>query len=246
MEYLPGGSLRRIISKRTVPLTPSVILRMIYDIAAGLAYMHNLPEKVCMVHGDIKPENVLLTKEFRCKLANFGSGRMVAMASTPTTEAPTRKDPGMTLAYAAPEKLKNPNLKIKEEQDTLSFGIVLHALLARQTSNTTFQVVYLDSVKKSNRPDTCKIDEFRNSLNFNDKQIITSLELIMTQCCHQDLEQRPTMVEVRDHLLEILNDQDTADVLNEVTGALKQLSINVIDPKKHQCLPLSQLRLATG
>jgi len=47
----------------------------------------------------------------------------------------------------------------------------------------------------------------------------------MTQCCHQDLEQRPTMVEVRDHLLEILNHQNTADVLNEVTGALKQLSI---------------------
>jgi len=248
MEYLPVGSLRRVISKQTAPLTPKVILRMIYDVAAGLAYMHNLPENLRMVHGDIKPENIMLTKELRCKLADFGSARMVGLTSTSVTAAPTPKNPGMTLAYAAPEKLKNPNLKIKKEQDTFSFGMVLYTLLARQTPfpNATFQGVYLNSVKEGKRPDTSPINEFRDSMNFNDKQIVTALELIMTKCWHQDPEQRPSMVKVRDDLLEILSHQDTGDVLNEVTGSLKQLSITAIDLKKQRCLPLKQLRLATG
>ena len=248
MEYLPVGSLRRVISKRTDPLTPKVILRMIYDVAAGLAYMHNLPENLRMVHGDIKPENIMLTKELRCKLADFGSARMVGLTSTSVTAAPTPKNAGMTLAYAAPEKLKNPNLKIKKEQDTFSFGMVLYTLLARQTPfpNAAFELVYLYSVKEGKRPDTSPINEFRNSLNFSDKQIVTALELIMTKCWHQEPEQRPSMVEVRDDLLEILNHQDTRDVLNDVMSALNELSITAIDLKKQRCLPLNQLRLATG
>ena len=248
MEYLPVGSLRRVISKQTAPLTPKVILRMIHDVAAGLAYMHNLPENLRMVHGDIKPENIMLTKELRCKLADFGSARTVGLTSASVTVVPTPKNPGMTLAYAAPEKLKNPNLKIKKEQDTFSFGMVLYTLLARQTPfpDATFKEVYLNSVKEGKRPDTSPINELRDSLNFNDKQIVTALELIMTKCWHQDPEQRPSMVKVRDDLLEILSHQDTGDALNEVTASLKQLSITAIDLKKQRCLPLKQLRLATG
>lgn len=71
MEYVSGGSLASVI-KRQEKLRESVIRSYTLDIVSGLSYLHN----VCLTcHRDVKPENILITPEGRCKLADFGASR---------------------------------------------------------------------------------------------------------------------------------------------------------------------------
>jgi len=58
--------LKRFKSK--APLT--VKLRMIFDIAKAIYYMHSNQPSV--VHRDLKPENILLTADLKAKIGDFG------------------------------------------------------------------------------------------------------------------------------------------------------------------------------
>jgi serine/threonine protein kinase len=46
----------------------STIFKIILGIAQGLEYLH---ERCCIVHGDLKPTNILLDKDYNPKIANF-------------------------------------------------------------------------------------------------------------------------------------------------------------------------------
>jgi hypothetical protein len=59
-EYIDGGSLNERLNKRT-PLTWPQRVRVALEVAQGLAYLHNRPLPI--VHGDLKPTNVLLKTE---------------------------------------------------------------------------------------------------------------------------------------------------------------------------------------
>ena len=93
MEYLGAGSLRNYLSH--FGPVPSTAARCYFvDILTGLCFLHDHNE----VHNDIKPDNVLLTTEGTCKLADFGTTRLVGMTST---TCPTFGTP----RYTAPEAL---------------------------------------------------------------------------------------------------------------------------------------------
>ena len=67
MEYLPGGSLRALLSQRgRLPVDDAV--RIAADVCDGLAAAHAKG----IVHRDIKPENILLTADGRAKVGDFG------------------------------------------------------------------------------------------------------------------------------------------------------------------------------
>ncbi|CCW70994.1 unnamed protein product [Phytomonas sp. Hart1] len=68
MEYVGGGSLERLLSLRK-KLPEGVVRLYTRDVLEGLAYLHMVAH-VC--HRDIKPGNILVTPEGRCKLVDFG------------------------------------------------------------------------------------------------------------------------------------------------------------------------------
>ncbi|MFM9958528.1 MAG: protein kinase domain-containing protein [Phycisphaerales bacterium] len=67
MEYLEGGSLQDVL-KRTGPLPPSRAALMLADGARGLAAAH----EAGVIHRDVKPANLMLTRRGRCKVVDFG------------------------------------------------------------------------------------------------------------------------------------------------------------------------------
>ncbi|CAN0296758.1 unnamed protein product, partial [Ectocarpus sp. 12 AP-2014] len=79
MEYCSGGSLQDLIN-REGPLKEASIASIALDMAQGLRYMHSLD----MLHRDIKPANILLDREGRVKLADFGLVRSLNDTATNT------------------------------------------------------------------------------------------------------------------------------------------------------------------
>jgi len=71
MEMLEGENIRRLVSA-TGPLRADRACRLLADAAAGLAVAHSLG----IIHRDVKPTNLMLTRHGRCKVTDFGLVRL--------------------------------------------------------------------------------------------------------------------------------------------------------------------------
>ena len=71
MEYVDGLNLRRLLDAGK--LAPEEALAIVPQICEALQYAHDHG----VVHRDIKPENMLLDKEGRVKIADFGIAKLV-------------------------------------------------------------------------------------------------------------------------------------------------------------------------
>src|SRR5690606_36938990 len=75
MEYVDGTDLRRILQERR--LTPAEALQIVPALCDALQYAHANG----VVHRDIKPGNILLDREGRIKIADFGIAKLLGQAS---------------------------------------------------------------------------------------------------------------------------------------------------------------------
>ena len=90
LEYLPGGDLSKLCSRNALPLNQ--VFNYLEQVCAGLAHAH----KGGIIHRDIKPQNLLLTKDQQTvKIADFGVARF-STSDSPITRVGTNM-------YAPPE-----------------------------------------------------------------------------------------------------------------------------------------------
>ena len=71
VEFMEGGTLKTLLSNKSVKLSFSQQLQMAIDVAAGMVYLHGLSPPI--IHRDLKPENLLLSKDLQLKISDFGS-----------------------------------------------------------------------------------------------------------------------------------------------------------------------------
>ncbi|MGW1713804.1 serine/threonine-protein kinase [Streptomyces sp. NPDC002156] len=114
MEYVPSRSLAQIVTERG-PLTPEEAGSIGCQIAAALAKSHH--EGV--VHGDVTPENILVTGEGIARLTDFGISRALTSDVTHSTTGSVRGKP----RYLAPELAKGQ--RAGEKSDVFSLGASL-------------------------------------------------------------------------------------------------------------------------
>lgn len=117
MELVPGTDLRRHLSAR--PLPGNEVARLGAELADTLHYIHRRG----VVHRDVKPANILLTRyaadsPLRPKLADFGIARMLEGARLTATN----RTPG-TAAYLSPEQASGEH--VGPPADIYSLGLVL-------------------------------------------------------------------------------------------------------------------------
>ncbi|XP_064961205.1 putative receptor-like protein kinase At1g80870 [Musa acuminata AAA Group] len=74
-EYMPNGSLQEALFGSSSPLNWDRRFSIILDVAQALAFLH-LQCDPPVVHGDIKPSNVLLGFDFQAKISDFGLSQM--------------------------------------------------------------------------------------------------------------------------------------------------------------------------
>ena len=119
MEWIDGRTLNAIT--RVAVLPTDIALRYGIQIAEALAHAHASG----VVHGDVKSANVLITRDQRAKLLDFGVARRL---NSEGDQASFGTSPQGTPVYMAPELIKGDGAS--ERSDIWSFGCVLHELLA--------------------------------------------------------------------------------------------------------------------
>ena len=121
MEYVDGLSLRQLMRQR--PLTAPEALKIILQVCDALEYAH----AEGLVHRDVKPDNILLDRKGRVKIADFGLAKMRSAQSGATQL--TRTDVVMgTPDYMAPEQRQDTK-GVDHRADIYSLGVVSYELL---------------------------------------------------------------------------------------------------------------------
>ncbi|XP_078446677.1 uncharacterized protein LOC144715604 [Wolffia australiana] len=114
-EYMPGGNLAAAL--RRGQLTWWRRLQIAADVAEGLAYLHQLHDG-CVVHRDVKPNNVLLADDGRGKLSDFGVAKVVPPELTHVSTGVKG-----TRGYVDPEYFADGHVSVAA--DVYSFGVML-------------------------------------------------------------------------------------------------------------------------
>ncbi|RZR75891.1 hypothetical protein BHM03_00000473 [Ensete ventricosum] len=126
-EFLPNGSLEDCLAciNSTPPLTWQVRTRIIGEICSALIFLHS-DKPHAVVHGDLKPANILFDSNRVSKLGDFGICRFLVESNT-TATLYHKTHPKGTFAYIDPEFLTTGELT--PQSDVYAFGIIILRLL---------------------------------------------------------------------------------------------------------------------
>jgi serine/threonine-protein kinase len=148
-ELVDGITLRAALDKGLIP--PERAVSCAADIARALATAHAQG----VVHRDLKPENVMLGRDGRLKILDFGVAKLdppFAPSSAETMAGPAGTEPGTllgTVGYMSPEQVRGE--AVDHRSDIFSLGTLLYELVAgrhpfqRDTAADTMSAILRDA-----------------------------------------------------------------------------------------------------
>jgi serine/threonine-protein kinase len=181
MEFVDGGNLKSIIehikkSGRDFPVEAAVYITL--ELCKGLAYAHELTDSsgvpLHIVHRDMSPPNVIITKHGEIKIVDFGLAKANSQLE--------KSEPGIIkgkFSYLAPEAAMGQDVDART--DIFALGIMLWELLAGQRlflGETDFQTV--KKVQAAHVPSIMQIN----------KKVPAELERIVNRALARDPAQR--------------------------------------------------------
>jgi serine/threonine protein kinase len=181
MEFVDGGNLKAIVDHikktgRDFPVEAAVYISL--EICKGLAYAHELTDSngtpLHIVHRDMSPPNVLITKYGEIKIVDFGLAKANSQLE--------KSEPGIIkgkFSYLAPEAAMGQDVDART--DIFAIGIILWELLAGQRlflGDTDFQTV--KKVQAANVPSISQIN----------KKVPKELEAIIARALAREPSQR--------------------------------------------------------
>ena len=116
MEYVDGISLHQYMEKH-----PGLPLKLVLAVATQVADALQSAHDNGVIHRDIKPDNIMITRKGRVKITDFGIAHMTESTLTAT---------GIvigTMKYMSPEQIKGE--KVTAASDLYSFGVVLYEMV---------------------------------------------------------------------------------------------------------------------
>ena len=114
MEFIQGQPLEKLLEKGSIPCSKACAWAA--EVATALAVAH----RKGVIHGDVKPANILITEDERIKLTDFGMARL---ASRDSKDTPLLGSP----AYWCPEQIVGKPQDARS--DIFSLGVVMYEMV---------------------------------------------------------------------------------------------------------------------
>ncbi|WP_245920099.1 protein kinase domain-containing protein [Melittangium boletus] len=133
MEYVDGPSLRTLVKRaqaQGTSLPPTLCARLVSHSCEGLAFAHDFVdpdtgEREGLIHRDISPDNILLSRQGAVKVVDFGIAKAASQGHRTQSGVIKGK-----LAYMPPEQLRARDMD--RRVDVYALGVVLYELLTGQ------------------------------------------------------------------------------------------------------------------
>lgn len=189
MEYAGDANLQQVIYSAAEPLRQESCVRYAADVARALRHLHAHG----VVHLDLKPANVIVSRAGVCKLADFGCSLKVELVHDHDASA-RRMEIGGTYTHRAPELLRGED--VTPGADVYSFGVTLWQLLTREPPYEGERQHILYAVVAFNlRPDL-------NKDVFSPSGPGRSYKALLSRCWSAEPSQRPSAEQILTELSE--------------------------------------------
>ena len=181
MEYVDGVNLRRIFQRASelgyrIPLP--VACYILIEVCKGLAHAHESKDDdgkpMRIVHRDVSPPNVLISRSGEVRIVDFGLAKAVTQVAL--------TDPGIVkgkFSYVSPEAAEGK--PVDHRADIFSAGIVLFELLSnRQLFTGRTDVETLENVRAAEMPPLSKLNP----------EVPEAFERIVRKALEKDVQKR--------------------------------------------------------
>jgi predicted Ser/Thr protein kinase len=193
MEYIDGENLLSIMNSYAGTFPISHVIFIMEEMCKGLDYAHNKVDDFSnkplnIVHRDISPQNILISREGNVKIVDFGIARAAQRQSKQTTVGIVKGK----LHYMSPEQASGSG-EIDRRSDIFSLGLICHELLSGEKvyKGDTLQEI----LKLACNAEITPIAQVR-------KDVPGDLNRIIMKCLAPELSQRyQTAKEVYEDLL---------------------------------------------
>lgn len=207
VEYVPNGTLREHLDCiHGSVLDLAARLDIAIDVSHAITYLHMYIDHP-IIHRDIKSSNILLTENFRAKVADFGFARQAPDSDSGMTHISTQIKG--TAGYLDPEYLKT--YQLTEKSDVYSFGVLLVELVTgRRPIEPKFElrerITARWAMKRFIEGDAISVlDPRLDQIAANTLALEKILELAL-QCLAPRRQSRPTMKRCAEILWSIRKD----------------------------------------
>uniref|UniRef100_A0ACD5U3G9 Uncharacterized protein n=1 Tax=Avena sativa TaxID=4498 RepID=A0ACD5U3G9_AVESA len=189
-EYVHNGSLSKIISDEKTGLTWHTRYKIIKGICEGLKYLREGLEYPIM-HFDLKPDNILLTKSMVPKIADFGLSKLFGQENTRKTMSSAG-----TCGYWPPEYVKHQI--ISREFDIFSLGVIIVRIMTgHERYNSIVEMPTRKSIKLVHESWRTRLSGTLShvSLQVYCNQVKRCIEIALN-CLISNRQERPTIQDI--------------------------------------------------
>ncbi|XP_047316997.1 inactive protein kinase SELMODRAFT_444075-like [Impatiens glandulifera] len=193
-EYICNGSLdSHLYGRQREPFGWSARQKIAVGAARGLRYLHEECRVGCIVHRDMRPNNILITHDFEPLVGDFGLARW-----QPDGDTAVETRVIGTFGYLAPEYTQSG--QITEKADVYSFGVVLVELVTGRKAVDINRPRGQQCLTEWARPllEEYAIDELVDPclVNNYDEQEVYYMLHAASLCIRRDPQSRPRMSQV--------------------------------------------------
>lgn len=182
-DYVSRGNLRELLSDENIPITLSRRLKMAKEIAAGLTYLSCYPDVGVRIHDNFKSHNIMVTRDWTIKIADFGQSSVKDLCRTMTSVS--------NVAWTAPEVLEGEPLN--NNSGLYTFGIIMWELFTRKIPyQTEHPIRIINKILGGHRPPV-------------PKDIPQQYKDLMESCWHPFGNMRPSWHVIQSELSFILD-----------------------------------------